>query len=139
MSEFSWLDGAAESTLNMDWDQWVTRIEEREKLFLKRPPLDTTVGKNIHVVQSIMDGLVLKCANPFCGWPIRVNREQNFSAPFYGEICATCHDLFSAITMLNICLKDPKWFYKAHDAWVKEVEAIKKSRKNMGLDDNGIA
>ena len=122
----------------MDWDQWVARIEEREKLFLARPLLDTTERKNIHVVQRIMDGLVLKCANPFCKWPIRVNRDQNFSAPFYGEICATCHDLWSAITIMNRGLTNTKYFWNAHDAWVKEREAFKKSRKNMGLDEDGV-
>lgn len=117
----------------------MARLDWSEKTFLERPALDTTERKNVHVVQSIMDGLVKKCGNPFCKWPIRVNREQSFSAPYYGDICATCHDLWSAITILNVFLKDPKYFWNAHDAWVKEVEAVKKSRKNMGLDENGIA
>lgn len=123
----------------MNWEQWVTCIEEREKLFLTRPPLDTTERKNVHIVQSVIDGLVKKCANPFCKWPIRVSRNENFSAPHYGEICATCHNLWSAITIMNVLLKNPKHFWNAHDAWVKDVEAVKRSRKNMGLDENGIA
>lgn len=123
----------------MNWDLWVRDLDRRERAFTEYPILDTTERKNVHVVERVLDGLVKKCGNPFCKWPIRHVRDRDYSAPFYGEVCATCHDLHSALTIMNPCLKNTKYFYDAHDAWVKEVKAYKEKRKTMGLDENGIA
>jgi len=127
------------STANTGWDRWVRILDEREKLFLERPPLDTIERKNVHVIERVLEGLVKKCGDPFCRWPIRHVRDRDYTAPFHGEICATCHDLYSALTIMNPFLKNTKYFYDAHDAWVKEIKAYKEKRKTMGLDENGIA
>lgn len=114
-------------------------IDIRERAFTKCPPLDTIERKNVHLVERVLEGLVKKCGNPFCKWPIRHVRDRDYTAPFYSEICATCHDLYSALTIMNPNLKNTKYFYDAHDAWVKEIKAHKDKRRTMGLDENGIA
>lgn len=121
------------------WGQWIEDLDKRESEYVDHPPLNTIKDKNIHALQSLADGLFRHCANPFCGWPIKSNRDQNFQAPFVGEICATCHDIYVAISFMNPFLRVPKFFHNAHDEWVKETEKDKQHRKNMGLNEDGVA
>jgi hypothetical protein len=123
----------------MTWTEWVADLEKREKDAEANPPIDTPQRRNIALLQRVSECLIKRCANPFCKWPIRTVRDANYAAPFIGEICATCHDLYAAVSFMNPQLSNPKHFYNAHDAWVKEVQDIKRKRRNMGLDDDGIA
>lgn len=123
----------------MTWDQWLVDIEKRERAFVNHIPLDTIERQNVHMLQRLMDGLVKKCGNPFCRQPIRHVRDRDYSAPGHGEICATCNDMHQAISILNVFLKNCKYFYQAHDAWEKEIIDEKEKRRKMGLDEHGIA
>lgn len=88
--------------------------------------------KNIQFLATITETFTKKCANPDCGWPISAIRTDNFGALGYGDVCATCHDMFVAITFMNPHLRNPKYFMDLHEQWKKELEEEKrKKRRNM--------
>lgn len=120
----------------MTWDEWLKSLDEREAKILRHFPLDSFERKNVAMLQSLTDALVKKCSNSFCRWPIKVFHDTNYAVPFVGEVCATCHDLHTAISIMNPFLKNGRFFSDAHFAWTREAEAQKQRRKNMGLDDN---
>jgi hypothetical protein len=99
------------------------------------------VLKNVQMLDGLFRLLTKKCANPYCKWPISSIRLTTYAAPNIGDVCATCHDLYSAITFMNLNLANSNYFRNHHEAWVKEQEEIKRKRKNMGLDEgsNGFA
>jgi hypothetical protein len=121
------------------FDEWVLKLDEGCEAYLNRRDLNTTSEKNVRIMDLLFQRLFRRCANPFCGWPIQVYRDQTYAAPFYGEVCATCHDLYTALSITNTQLSSPKWFHNAHDAWVEEEtrrkQEYKRKRRDMGLDD----
>jgi hypothetical protein len=95
------------------------------------------VLKNVQMMDGLFQILTKRCANPFCQWPISHLRINTFAAPGVGDICATCHDLYTAITFMNLNLKNSQYFRACHEEWVKEQEERMKKRRNMGLDGGG--
>jgi hypothetical protein len=97
--------------------------------------------KHVRFCDGIFTRLVKRCANPFCKWPIAYGREMNYSAPYYGEICSTCHDMYSALSITNPKLRNPRYFHGLSDQWMADEEKRKKDEKNrrnrLGLDGDG--
>ena len=115
-------------------DKWLDDLEQREIAFISNPPKDTVERRNTLILQLLSDRLTKRCANKFCEWPIQALREQNFSVPFIGEVCATCHDMYTAISIMNPFLKMGRHFHNAHDEWANEAAAEKRKRRDMGLE-----
>jgi hypothetical protein len=99
------------------------------------------VLKNVQMLDGLFRLLTKKCANPYCKWPISSLRLTTYAAPNIGDVCATCHDLYSAITFMNLNLANSNYFRNHHEIWKREQDEIKKKRRNMGLDEgsNGFA
>ena len=95
---------------------------------------DEVCRKNVQMLDGLFRLLTKKCANPYCKWPISSLRITTYAAPNVGDVCATCHDLYGAITFMNLKLANSNYFRNHHEAWLKEIEEIKKKRRTMGLD-----
>jgi len=98
------------------------------------PGADEVCRKNVKMMDGLFRVFTKKCANEFCQWPISHLRINTFAVPGLGDICATCHDLHTAVTFMNIGLTNSQYFRNHHDDWVREQDEIKKKRRNMGLD-----
>ena len=90
--------------------------------------------KNTEMMDGLFKMLTKKCANPYCQWPISSLRLTTYAAPNIGDVCATCHDLYSAITFMNLNLANSNYFKNHHEIWLREQEELKKKRRTMGLD-----
>jgi hypothetical protein len=93
--------------------------------------------KNVKMLDGLFLMVTKRCANPYCKWPISALRLTTYAAPGIGDICATCHDLYNAITIINLGLKDIHYFRRHHEEWKREQEEYKKKRRGMGLDGGG--
>jgi hypothetical protein len=92
------------------------------------------VLKNVQMLDGLFRLLTKKCANTYCKWPISSLRINTYAIPNVGEVCATCHDIHSSLTFMNLHLLNSNYFRDHHEAWTKEQEEIKRKRRNMGLD-----
>ena len=99
---------------------------------------DDVCLKNVQMMDGLFRILTKKCANKFCQWPISSLRITTYAAPGIGDVCATCHDLYSTITFMNTYLANSHYFRGHHEAWVKEQEEINKKRRDMGLNGGGL-
>ena len=98
---------------DMSWEKWGLA-----KLYrLGTPEGEHVIDKNVQMIEEIFAGLWKRCGNPYCQYPI--SSISAYGAPEYGDICATCHDLYSALTFPNKGLRDREYFKKLHDAWKK--------------------
>ncbi len=100
------------------------------------PGSEAVIERNLRLMDMVFDRLIKKCGNPFCLWPISVMRDANFATPEHGDVCATCHDLYSALTMANTKLLRTNYFRDAHNQWIQENDPNKNKerRKRLGLD-----
>jgi hypothetical protein len=114
---------------------------------LGEPGAEETILKNARALRELI-GLTTKvCGNPFCQYPLDNDKEtaaglicvMHVSDPTYGELCATCRDLRTSISMMNVGLKNPHFFRAASDldkaARDEEIKKHKRLRDRMGLDD----
>ena len=87
------------------------------------------IARNLHMMDEVVQRYEKCCANPFCNYPISALRETSYGAPEYGDICATCHALFMAVSQFNPNLSRPTYFKDLHEQWLKENKAIIDKRK----------
>ena len=99
------------------------------------PGADEVCNKNVRMMDGFFGILPNRCANEFCRWPISSLRINSHSVPGLGDVCATCHDMYTAVIFMNLKLNDSNYFKRHHEAWKKEQEDIKRKRRNMGLDE----
>jgi hypothetical protein len=103
-------------------------------------PAVSTCGKNVRAVDEITSRLVLRCGNPFCRFPLSALREDHFATADCGDVCATCNDMHSALTVVNKKLRNWLYFRALHEAWKKEeaekARNEKRRRDRLGLDDD---
>jgi hypothetical protein len=92
--------------------------------------------KNARLMEMIFDSLVTPCGNPYCNWKVSSIRSRNFTVPEYGDVCATCHDLYTNLTMMNLRLTDTMYFQKIHAGWIAEEK--KKLRDRDRNDKLGL-
>lgn len=104
------------------------------------PGADSVCHKNLRFMDQMFDRLEKRCAVPDCGFPIKSTTDTAVFVPGLGEVCKTCHEMYTALTFMNTLLHDPHYFKKAHDKWVEEEQANKKKdqerRRRLGLDDD---
>ncbi len=81
------------------------------------PEGERVADHNVQQIQQIFQGLWKKCANPYCRYPI--SSMKSYGAPGYGDVCATCHDLWSALSFANTQLRNSQYFMAAHEEWKK--------------------
>lgn len=91
---------------------------------------DAVIAKNLRMMDELVQRYEKCCANPFCNYPISALRETSFAAPGYGDVCATCHDLWTALAF-NGKLVRYNYFKDLHEQWLKENKDIK-DRKDRG-------
>lgn len=92
---------------------------------------DHTIDLNCRIMDLLFDRLSKHCNAPGCGWPISVLREQNYEVPEVGEVCATCWDIYSSLTMANKQLKNTLYFRQHHDKWKAEQSS---NKRRWGLE-----
>jgi hypothetical protein len=104
---------------------------------IDEPGASEVCDKNIQFMQAVMDNYTKKCGNPDCKWPISALRTENYAAPEYGDICATCHDIYVSLSFMNPMLEHhPRYFLDLHEAWKKEqAEEIRKKKRFL---DGGL-
>lgn len=91
--------------------------------------------KNARLMDIVFESLVKHCGNPYCDWMVSAIRSANFSIPEYGDVCATCHDLYTNLSFMNLHLRNGKYFQKLHEDWLKNQNSKndKQRRDKLGL------
>jgi len=118
-----------------DYDQYGNGEPERTEIVhvtvwkLGEEGADAVIDMNCRVFDLLRDRTVNRCKTPNCGWPISALRSKNFETPDHGQVCATCHDLYNAITMMNTRLRDTTYFRKIQAEYLKEIEEFKNKKK----------
>ncbi len=97
------------------------------------PGSTEVIKKNVEMMDGLFKILTKKCGNPYCKYPISALRLENYAVPIYGDVCAVCRDLYTAVGF-NEKLLMSSYFRNHHEEWKKEQDEFKKKRRNMGLD-----
>lgn len=109
------------------------------------PGADVVCDKNVQLMARVFETLTKRCAHDFCKWPISALSVNTYTIPGVGDVCATCHDLYTALIFMNLKLSNPNYFKSHHDLWrIEQAEKAKENkerRRRLGLDgeDNGRA
>jgi hypothetical protein len=90
------------------------------------PGADRIVDLNCRVLDLVLGTLVKTCNAPGCGWGISALRKYNYEVPEFGEVCATCWDVYNTLTMANKLLKSTLYFRNHHEFWKAQQDANKR-------------
>lgn len=96
------------------------------------PGSEAVVARNLRMMDELFRRLETRCANELCQYPLSALRQERFAVPEFGEVCATCHGMYSAVSFMNPNLTKGNYFKDLHDAWLREIRDFKDKRKRMG-------
>lgn len=95
---------------------------------LSDPEAKQVIERNVRQIDQIFEGLWKKCGNPYCNYPISSLPTRTYGAPEYGDVCATCHDLYTALSYSNVQLSNSQYFLNAHNDWKRDGGGTPKKR-----------
>jgi|SRR5208337_1093651 len=93
---------------------------------------EAVIAKNLRIMDQLVQRLEVCCANPECKYPISAIRSERFAVPDVGDVCATCHGMYTAVSYMNPQLRNGMYFKNISEAEQREIQEFKRRRNNKG-------